>query len=225
MTLSDRPRVLLVDDHVLFRKGLISLLSSLLDMQVVGEADDGPGAVEMARRVSPDLILMDVHMPGGDGIQAVDIIKREAPHCKIVMLSASDDNDDLFMAIRAGADGYLLKTIEPARLVADLEGIRRGEAPISGVLADHILCEFRKTKPETEPLPGSPETLTPRETATLELLVQGKSNREIADALYVSENTVRIHLHNIMEKLHLANRIQVVAYALRQGLVDNSPSG
>ncbi len=221
MTLSSPTRLLLVDDHVLFRKGLISLLSSQEDLQVVGEADDGKAAVQVMRQVSPDLILMDVHMPEGDGIEAVTAIKKEAPDIKIVMLSASDEDDDLFSAIKAGADGYLLKTISPTLFLSELAGIRRGEAPISGILAHRILREFRKSPPPSEPRQDESEALTEREISILEHLVQGKSNKEIAEALFVSENTVRIHLHNITEKLHLRNRIQVALYAVRRGLVDD----
>jgi two-component system nitrate/nitrite response regulator NarL len=216
-------RVILADDHTLFRKGLVSLLSDRDDMEVVGDVGNGQAAIEMARAASPDLILMDVHMPGCDGITAVKEIKKEMPGIKVVMLSAFDDDEDLFAAIKNGADGYLLKNLLPSQFFGLLEGVVRGEAAISGVLADRILRAFRKA--DQGPRPGGevPPALTPREIETLELLVQGKSNKEIAAALAISENTVKRHLVDIMDKLHLENRIQLAVYAVHQGLDDGVP--
>lgn len=229
MEQSGRLRVLLVDDHALFRKGLASLMFSRSDLEIVGEAEDGYEAIEMARMTLPDLILMDVHMPVCDGIEAVKAIKSSSPRIRIVMLSASDDDDDLFTAIRCGADGYLLKNLDPTQFFFILEGVRRGESPLSGILADRILQEFRKTETRQEPPAESTEALTARETEVLELLVMGNSNKEIADALHFSENTVKLHLRNIMEKLHLQNRTQLAVYAVRQGygsdLLDPKPIG
>ena len=222
MDVTDKLRVLLVDDHTLFRKGLASLMSSRSNMEVVGEAENGNEAIEMTREALPDLILMDVHMPHCDGVEAVRAIKRELPHIKIVMLSASDDDDDLFAAIKNGADGYLLKDLDPSQFFVLLEGVRRSEAPISGILADRILKEFRRTDAGQEHPIELRETLTPREIETLERLVEGDSNKKIGEVLHVSENTVKLHLRNIMEKLHLQNRIQLAVYAVRQGLVSNS---
>ena len=223
MVTSDRSRILLVDDHKLFRKGLVSLISSRNDIAVVGEAENGKQAVEIARAVMPDLILMDIHMPGGDGLEAVKAIKKEMPGIKIVMLTVSDTDDDLFTAIKNGADGYLLKNLDPSQLFVLLEGIRRGEAPISGVLADRILHEFRKMDAGLEKRREVGETLTPKEIETLELLVEGSTNQEMADRQHISENTVKLHLRNIMQKLHLQNRIQLAVYAVRQRLGDNQP--
>lgn len=217
MLASTKLRILLVDDHNLFRKGLASLLMDRDDVEVVGQAEDGQEAIDLTRTLSPDLVLMDVHMPGCDGVEATRIIKNEMPHTKIVMLSASDDDDDLFASIKNGAEGYLLKNIDPPHLFNCLEGVRQGDAPISGILAERILNEFRsKVRPQH---PGEAyETLTPKEGELLGLLVEGESNKEIANALHVSENTVKIHLRNIMEKLHLHNRLQIAVYAVRQGL-------
>ena len=218
MMASDKMRVLLADDHSLFRKGLASLISDRDDMDVVGEAENGNEAVRITRDMMPDLVLMDVHMPGGDGVEAAKTIKKEMPQVKVVMLTVSDTDEDLFAAIKNGADGYLLKNLDPFQFFDLLKGVRRGEAAISGVLADRILHEFR----ERDARPGQPqdvyEELTPKEIETLEMLVQGGTNREIADALHISENTVKLHLRNIMEKLHLQNRIQLAVYAVRQGL-------
>lgn len=218
MTLAERLRVVLADDHTLFRKGIVSLLSERDDMQVVGDVEDGQAAIEMVRATSPDLVLLDVHMPVCDGIAAVRVIKKQMPHIKAVMLSAFDDDEELFAAIKNGADGYLLKNVPPSRFFELLEGVMRGEAAISGVLADRILHEFRKTEGEPQRAGVMQEPLTPREVETLELLVRGKTNKEIADALSISENTVKRHLVDIMEKLHLENRIQLAVYAVHQGL-------
>ncbi len=217
-------RVLLADDHDLFRKGIASLLSEREDMEVVGDVENGQKAIETARAISPDLILMDVHMPGCDGIAAVKVIKKELPHVKVVMLTAFDNDEDLFAAIKNGADGYLLKNVPPSQFLSFLAGVMRGEAAISGVLADRILCEFRNPEQASKSDRDPCEALTPREVETLELLVQGKTNREIANALSVSENTVKRHLVDIMEKLHLENRIQLAVYAVHQGL-DKAVSG
>ncbi len=218
MVSSRKLRVLLADDHALFREGVASLLNDRDDMEVVGDAEEGQAAIEMARTVSPDLVLMDVHMPGCDGIAAVKAIKKEMPHVKVVMLTAFDDDEDLFAAIRGGADGYLLKNTVPSQFFSLLEGVVRGEAAISGVLADRILHAFRKTTDASEPRAMKLEALTPREIETLELLAQGKTNKEIAGALSISENTVKRHLVDIMEKLHLENRIQLAVYAAHHGL-------
>lgn len=221
----DRMRVLLVDDHSLFRKGLASLMSDRNDLEVIGEAENGVEAIRITRELVPDLILMDVHMPGGDGLEAVKIIKKEMPHVKIVMLTVSDDEEDLFAAVKNGADGYLLKNLQPSQFFLLLEGVKRGEAAISGVLADRILQEFRETDVRAGQRPDVYEALTPKEIKTLELLVKGDTNREIGDAMHISENTVKLYLRNIMEKLHLQNRIQLAVYAVRRGLVDNQRDG
>lgn len=216
-------RVLLVDDHNLFRQGLVLLLRSRPDIQVVGEAENGQVAIRLARELSPDLILMDVHMPVCDGIRAVREIKREMPQINIVMLSASDDDDDLFEAIKAGADGYLLKDLDPSQFLDELDGLAIGEAPISGILADRILRAFRQESHKDKPAERCGETLTSRELRTLELVVAGCSNQEIADAMHISKNTVKLYLRTIMEKLHLQNRVQIAVYAVRQGLDHASP--
>lgn len=215
-------RVLLVDDHILFRKGVASLLASHEDVEVVGEAEDGMEAVARARETMPDVILMDLSMPKCSGLEATRVVKREMPHVKIIVLTVSDDDHDLFAAIKSGADGYLLKNLEPHQLFDMLAGVRHGEAPISGVLAAKILQEFRQP---AQSLPRQLEVrdeLTPRETEILELVVQGATNKRIAEALVITENTVKIHLRNILEKLHVQNRIQAAVYAVRQGLVDDS---
>lgn len=216
-------RILLVDDHVLFRKGLSALLSERSDIQIVGEARDGLEAIDAAREFLPDVILMDVNMPRCDGLEATRRIKREMPHVKIVILTVSDDDQHLFEAIKSGAQGYLLKDLEPYQLYDLLESISRGEAPLSGVIAAKILKEF--TRPAGTPAqePAVMDELTPREMNILRLVAEGKSNKDIANELVISENTVKIHIRNILEKLHLQNRIQAAVYAVSQGLVSEPP--
>jgi DNA-binding NarL/FixJ family response regulator len=212
-------RILLVDDHVLFRRGLEALLTRRPGVEVVGEASNGLEAVDRARETVPDVILMDIHMPVCGGLEAVELIKREMPHVNIIMLTVSDDGNDLFTAIKNGASGYLLKNLEPQQLFEQLDGVRRGEAAIAGTMAAKILQEFRNptlpAAPEQDPVEG----LTSREIEILQKVVDGATNREIADELYITENTVKIHLRNILEKLHLQNRIQAAVYAVRKGLV------
>ncbi len=215
-------RVLLVDDHVLFRKGLASLIDPLEDMEVVGEAGDGREALERARELMPDLILMDIQMPGWDGLKATRLIKEEMPYVKIVMLTVSDDDKDLFEAIKSGAEGYLLKDIEPEELFELLRGVHRGEAPVSGLTAARILDEFTRLAQEGDRYPSAGESLTPREKEVLQLVAQGATNKEIASQLFITENTAKNHLRNILEKLHVQNRIQAAVYAVREGLLGDS---
>jgi DNA-binding NarL/FixJ family response regulator len=214
-------RVLLVDDHILFRKGVASLLSGRQDIEVVGEAGDGLQAMASARETVPDVILMDIGMPECSGLEATRLIKREMPHVKIIMLTVSDDDRDLFAAIKNGADGYLLKNLEPHQFFDMLEGLRRGEVPMSGLMATKILQEFRQPDQSLAQPSQTRDELTPREIEVLELVVGGSTNKEIAEALSITENTVKIHLRNILEKLHLHNRIQAAVYAVRQGLVSD----
>jgi DNA-binding NarL/FixJ family response regulator len=210
-------RILFVDDHILFRKGVAALLSDHPGIEVVGEADDGLQAISLARELLPDVILMDINMPGCDGIEATRQIKREMPCVKIIMLTVADDDRHLFEAIKSGAQGYLLKNLEPDQLFEMLDSISRGEAPLSGTIAAKILKEFTNpTEAEDEVV----DALTSREIEVLQLVAEGLTNKEIAAALVISENTVKIHLKNILEKLHLQNRIQAAVYAVRQGLCD-----
>jgi two-component system, NarL family, nitrate/nitrite response regulator NarL len=217
-------RILLVDDHVLFRKGIAALLAARQDLQVVGEAGDGFEAIEKAREIVPDVILMDINMPKCDGLEAIRQIKREMPLMTIVMLTVSEDDKHLFEAIKSGAQGYLLKNLEPYQLYNLLENISKGESPLSGAIAAKILKEFTRPNPGASKGPEILDELTNRETMILQLVVEGKSNVEIASALVISENTVKIHVRNILEKLHLQNRIQAAVYAVRQGLVDDPTS-
>jgi two-component system nitrate/nitrite response regulator NarL len=218
-------RILLVDDHVLFRKGVASLLDSQPEFTVVGEAGDGWEGLDKARSLKPDLILMDVTMPRCSGPEATRLITREMPDMQIVMLSVSDDDQDLFAAVRAGAIGYLLKSIKPDELFARLRGVACGEAPINRVMAAKILRELARTPAEPEPLPANwPPELAEREREVLQCVAKGMTNREIGEALHIAENTVKNHVRSILDKLHLANRAQMAAYAVQARLSADRPT-
>lgn len=214
-------RVLVVDDHALFRKGVAGLLRGTEGFLVVGEARDGREAVAKAQALTPDVVLMDVYMPGMDGLEAARRITQAMPDVRIVMLTVSEEDENLFEALKAGAHGYLLKSVEPEDLFRTVRGIVRGEAFLTPSMAARLVEEFtrRAGREAAAPAVG----MSPREWEVLELLTRGAVNKEIAAALRISENTVKNHLKSIMEKLHAENRVQVVAYALRKGLVRRSP--
>ena len=213
-------RVLLADDHPLFRDGLKSLLEAR-GIDVVGEASNGREAVTRAARLRPDVVLMDLNMPEMNGLDATRLISAEHPDIKVVVLTASEDDADLFEAIKSGAQGYLFKNLASDELFRLLEGVARGEPALTPNLARKLLREFARphgTAARTDV--EGPGALTEREREVLDLLVQGiTSNRELAERLVVSENTVKYHLRNILDKLHVQNRAQVVAYAVRHGMV------
>ena len=206
-------RLLLVDDHALFREGLISLLSYQDDFTVVGEAEDAESAIAQALALDPDIVLMDIELPGGDGVAATQRLKMEMPAVTVIMLTAHDDSQTLFEAIKAGAQGYLIKNVRSRELLEQLRGLARGEAAISRRMATRILEEIRG---QTEPF-GPEEELTPREMEVLELVVARLSNAEIAERLVVSEHTVKNHTKSILSKLHLRNRRQAAAYGIARG--------
>jgi DNA-binding NarL/FixJ family response regulator len=217
--------ILIADDHALFRDGLRSLIEAR-GLTVVGEARNGREAVELARRIRPDIVLMDLAMPEMDGLAATRLISAESPEVKVVILTASDEDSKLFEAIKSGAQGYLLKNLESEEFFALLEGIGRGEPGLTPALARKLLQEFaRPATPARAPAVQAPDALTDREREVLELLVQGvTSNRKLATTLGVSENTVKFHIRNILDKLHLNNRAQVVSYAIRSKIVE-APGG
>lgn len=215
-------RVLLVDDHALFRAGTASLLHAW-DIEVVGQASDGLEALDQARRLSPDLILMDIKMPGLNGLEATRLIKTEMPDVKIVMVTVSLEEDDLFEAIKSGAEGYLLKNMSEQEFAATLNGVAVGEPALSPGLAAKILLEFARTSKESEEAEPS-DDLTEREHDVLKLVADGATNKEIAAGLYISLNTVNFHMKNIFAKLHLKNRAQAVAYAFQSGLAAAPPA-
>jgi len=220
-------RVLMVDDHALFRRGVAGLLAASSDFDVVGEAGDGLQGLEMARKLMPDLILMDISMPGLDGIETTRRIKAEMPYVRIVVLTASDGDHHLFDAIKAGAQGYLLKKIDPQTLYNTLRGAVQGEAAVSRFMATRILEEFARLARQASPPSPAPRpatSLTAREKEVLELVARGRSNKEIASAFGTAENTVKNQLKNILEKLQLENRVQAAMYAVREGLVEGPPN-
>jgi DNA-binding NarL/FixJ family response regulator len=217
-------RVLLVDDHALFRSGVAGLLREQADFEVVGEAQDGQEALAKAKELMPDVILMDIYMPGGNGLEATRQIKEVLPYVKIVMLTVSEEDQNLFEAVKSGAQGYLLKTIEADELFEMLRGVSRGQAPMSRATASKILGEFTRLAKSSPEEAHPQERLSPREREVLELLAKAGTNKEIANTLCISENTVKNHLRNILEKLHLENRVQAVAFAVRKGMIpDRTP--
>ena len=228
-------RLLLVDDHALFREGLKSLFSYEEDFEVVGEAASGEDALTAARELMPDLVLMDIDMPGVNGIEITRRLTTEMPYVKVVMLTVHDEDDQLFEAIQAGAQGYLVKSIRSAEMLELLRGLARGEAPLSRAMATRILEEFRRTsasatasvRPGSASSPGGLSgadaadlLLTQREQEVLELVARRCTNKEIASRLVISEYTVKNHLRNILSKLHLRSRAQAARYALRLGLFE-----
>jgi DNA-binding NarL/FixJ family response regulator len=213
-------RVLLADDHALFMEGLQNLLT-LHGIQVVGAARDGLEAVEKTLKLNPDIVLMDISMPGCDGLSATRLIKAERPECKVVILTTSAKEKDLLDAIKSGASGYLLKSLEVGPFVSYLEGVQRGEVAFSRELAGILFKEVARREGAGESGNAIPEEtgLTWRQVEIIQLLVQGLPYKEIAELLSLSEHTIKYHMREIMRRLQLKNREQVVAYALRAGLV------
>jgi DNA-binding NarL/FixJ family response regulator len=214
-------RVLLVDDHNLVRNGIASLLMAH-NIEVAGEASDGLEALQKARQIRPDTILMDINMPCLDGLEATRLIKTEIPNIKIIILTVSEDEENLFEAIKSGAEGYLLKDIKADEFLKLLNGVTMGEAAISPTMAAKIINEFsqRATDQKEE---SSKSELTDREKEILRLVSRGDLNKEIALTLNITENTVKYHLRNIMDKLHLRNRAAVAAYAASKGIKLHPP--
>jgi len=218
-------RLIIADDHALFRDSLETLLTNN-GHEVVGVASNGRLAYEMTRRFKPDVVLMDLSMPELDGLSATKLISADAQLAtvKVVVLTASTDDADLFEAIRAGAEGFLVKDLGSASFLRLLEGVARGEPALTPLLAKKLLTEFAHPKAASAK-DNDPDALTSREMEVLELMVQGiTSNRALAKKLGVSENTVKFHVRNILDKFHLNNRAQVVSYALRHGIVDTTSS-
>jgi DNA-binding NarL/FixJ family response regulator len=214
-------RVLVVDDHALFRRGLEMVLAQEIDIEVVGEASDGAEAVEKAGDLLPDIVLMDVRMPRRSGIEACRTIKEVAPSTRIIMLTISDEEADLYEAIRAGATGYLLKEISIDEVASAIRAVASGQSLISPSMAAKLLTEFAgmlKRAEGAQPVPVP--RLTERELEVLRLVARGLNNRDIARSLFISENTVKNHVRNILEKLQLHSRMEAVVYAVREKLLD-----
>ncbi|MBI4259975.1 MAG: response regulator transcription factor [Actinobacteria bacterium] len=214
-------RVLIVDDHALFRRGLQMVLEQEDDIEVVGEAADGAEAVTQAQDLMPDVVLMDVRMPKRSGIEATEQIRDLLPHAKILMLTISDEETDLYEAIKAGASGYLLKEISIEEVADAIRSVWAGQSRISPSMASKLLSEFAamsKRADERQQLPAP--RLTEREMDVLRLVAEGLNNRDIAERLFISENTVKNHIRNILEKLHLHSRMEAVVYAVREKLLE-----
>ena len=209
-------RVLIVDDHAIVRKGIRALLSEADGFEVVGEAGNGQEAVLRAQETHPDVILMDILMPGMDGIEATRLITSRQPKTRILVLTSFAADNKVFPAIKAGALGYLLKDSSPEELVRAIRQVHRGEPSLHPTIARKLLQEIARPV-ELQP---APEALTDREMTVLRLIAQGLSNQEIADRISVSEPTVRTHVSRILGKLHLASRTQAALYAVREGLTD-----
>jgi DNA-binding NarL/FixJ family response regulator len=215
-------RILIVDDHVLFRDGLVSLLGSQPDFNVVGQAGSVPEAIAMARELQPDLVLMDFGLPDSSGLEATQAILADRPETSIVFLTVHEEDDRLFAAIRGGAKGYLLKNVPVSKLLTYLRGVKRGEAAISRAMTSRILTEFSRLEPPRNRDESEVGDLTVREVEVLHELAKGATNREVADHLFITENTVKNHVRSILSKLHLRNRREATSFALHHGLVNPS---
>ncbi len=211
-------RILIADDHSLFRQGLRSLLEAEGDLRVIGEAASGREALRAALETKPDIILMDIQMPGLDGVEAAKEIIKESPEAKVIMLTMYRQDAYVFEAVKAGARGYLLKDTDAGVLVDAVRRVNQGEVLLDAELAEQIIHDFRAKR---DVLPRAHHAdLTEREVQILRLLAQGATNQEIADGLGISEKTVRNRLSEIFSKLHLNNRTQAALYAIREGLAD-----
>jgi NarL family two-component system response regulator LiaR len=207
-------RVLVVDDHAIVRKGIRALLAEIKGIEVIGEARDGQEAMDQAEALRPDVILMDLVMPGVDGIEATRQIAADEAGPRILVLTSFAGDDKVFPAIQAGALGYLLKDSEPADLVEAIHQVHRGEPSLQPSIAQKVLNELRRPSVR----PPTPDPLTDREVEVLRMVAKGLNNPEIAQRLTITEATVRTHVSNILGKLHLANRVQATLYALQEGI-------
>lgn len=217
--MTDPIRIIIVDDHPLVRQGLASLIATEPNMIVVGEAVDGFEAVDLIKKASCDIILMDLVMPRKDGLEAIAEIMKINPDARILVITSFAEDDKVFKAIKLGALGYLLKDSSPEELLEAIQQVHQGESSLHPTIARKLIREINRPPDD---LPPTKDPLTPREIDVLKLVAQGLTNQEIADQLYISEWTVRTHVRNIMGKLHLANRTQAALYALREGLTSLS---
>ena len=213
-------RVLLADPHALFRRGVRLVLEDEPDIEVVGEAGEGLDAVERIVELTPDLVLMDVRMPGVSGIEATRRVRELVPSVKVAILTVSENDDDLFDAVRAGATGYLLKEVSIEELPDAVRAVARGHSLISPSMASRLLGEFNALSRRVEEQSGNAPRLSDRELEVLRLVARGLSNKDIATELVIAENTVKNHVRNILEKLQLRSRMEAAMYAVREKLVD-----
>jgi DNA-binding NarL/FixJ family response regulator len=211
-------KIIIVDDHVLFREGLAAIIGPEPGIEISGLAGSVAEAVEIARTVKPDIILMDFNLPDGTGVDATRLILSEQPKCKIIFLTVSEDDNSLFDAVRSGAKGYLSKSMRPAKLVAAIHSVQQGESALSPSMTMRVMEELSRTKKSDPPADTNLTKLTQREVEVLQALSSGLSNREIANLLFLSENTVKYHVHSILDKLNFTDRKEAANYAREHGL-------
>lgn len=213
-------KILLCDDHQLIRDGIKALLCTQDNFEVIGEADNGKDAIRLALSLNPDIILMDIQMPECNGLEAVSQIINQQPHIKILILTVSEDREDLFEAVKRGAKGYLLKNLNMEELFQSILSVHRGETPFSPGLSEQVLSEFSKmAQKSTNNIAYRKEELTKREREILQYIAYGYTNQDVANKLYISPYTVKKHIKNINEKLQVHNRTHAVAYAIQRGWI------
>jgi len=215
-------RILLIDDHSLFRTGIRLLLQRYPEFDIVGEAADGLEGIKRARALAPDVILLDLNMPGLSGLETLQLLAQDVPDCAVLVLTVSEDAEDLGRALQAGASGYLLKNVDSDALVAAIRKVASGEAAIADEMTGKLVEQFRR---RSDPAPGGRgqrDRLTQREREIVQCLARGESNKLIARNLDLSESTVKIHVQNILKKLDLSSRVQVAVYAVEHGLLDDA---
>lgn len=217
-------RILIVDDHTLFRSGIKLVLQRNEEFEVVGEAGDGLEGVKRAKQLRPDVVLLDLHMPGTSGLEALRVMIEDVPDVQVIMLTVSEDAEDLLETLRAGARGYLLKNIDTEFLLDCIRRVVHGESVMSPQIA-HKLADSLRASPKAPKDSGvavaeaGRDRLTPREREILVMLAHGASNKEIANALILSESTIKIHVQGILRKLHIAKRVQAAVYAVEHGII------
>jgi len=212
----DKITILIVDDHTLFRKGIRKMIEAEQDMLVVGEAANGREAVQLVRTHIPDVVLMDIQMPEMDGIEATRAMHREMPHLGIVILTMYENDEFVFRGLQAGGRGYILKEADPDTMLRAIRAVANGESLLGPTIATKVMRQFASMEKAHLSVADG---LTPREIEVLKLIAEGKSNKQIAAQLFISEKTVKNHINNILSKLHLYDRTQATLYAIRAGIV------
>lgn len=211
-------RILLVDDHALFRSGIRLLLQQEAEFDIVGEAADGLDAVKRVQQLSPDVVLLDLNMPGFSGLEALQLIKQDRPQCTVLILTVSEEGDELAQALRGGASGYLLKNMDADALIQSIHKAAAGTPVIADSMTAKLVAQMQKPAVRSVSFDGDIERLTPREREILQGLARGESNKEIARRFNLAESTVKIHVQNILKKLNLNSRVQAAVYAVEHGL-------